>query len=469
MKQKSFIMVVAVSGALAGCAVGPKYIQPQGPELALISQEAAVFGLATATAQAEATSWWLFFEEPQLNGLIDAAMAYNHDVRQAQSRLQAARAVFDERQLERLPTLTAGASQQRSIRQQARSDGRPERVLSEQYRLGFDTQWEIDLFGRLQHLSQSARARAEASEAELTLMRLSIAAEVARVYYQAQGLQQQLTLAQAQQRSWAETVQVTAAQVRLGSGLPEALAHARSQLWASEAAVPSLITALQQAKYRLDVLTGHEPGHNELVLARPTAAPLAKNLPLGDVNALIKQRPDVLKAERLLAASSANIGAATADLLPRLNLGAFLGFIALRGGDLGSHATRGFELTPNVSWPVLQLGNARARLRAAKADSSGALAQYEQSVLLAQEEVEGAVTQLVQHQDRLKALWQSAEQAQLASTIANTRYRAGSGDYLSVLASQRTVYEMKQALLQAEVDSYVNVVALYKALGWGQS
>ncbi|MBP6562760.1 MAG: TolC family protein [Neisseriaceae bacterium] len=459
------MLAAMASTMLAGCVVGPKYTAPDAPELALISPEAAALGPRAMTAD---QAWWLFFEEPELNRLIDRALTHNHDVRQGQARLQAARAVFDERQLERWPAITSSASQHRGISQRPGADGRPERALSEQYRVGFDTQWEVDLFGRLQHLSQSARARAEASAAELRLLRLSIAAEVARVYYQAQGLQQQLALAQAQQRSWAETVAITAAQVRLGSGLPEDLANARSQLSRSEAAVPSVSTALQQARYRLDVLTGHEPGHREGPFAAPAPAPLAKNLPLGDVNALIRQRPDVVRAERLLAASTADVGAATADLLPRLNLGGFLGFIALRGGDIGS-ASRGFELTPNVSWPALQLGNARARLRAAQAGSSGALAQYEQAVLLAQEEVEGAVTQLVQHQDRLKALWQSAEQAQQALAIANKRHRAGSGAYLSVLANQRMVYEVKQALLNAETDSYVNVVALYKALGWGQS
>ncbi|MBP6116530.1 MAG: TolC family protein [Neisseriaceae bacterium] len=458
------IPLILLAATLAGCAVGPKYVAPTGPEVQLSSLEAKAFDPAAVQAQA---SWWLFFEEPDLNRLIETALAQNRDLRQAQARLLAARAVFDERQLERLPAITSAASYQRALSQQASSDGTPERTLSEHYRVGFDTQWEIDLFGRLQHLSQSARARADATQAEFTLLQLSIAAEVARVYYQAQGLQQQLDLAQQQQRSWAETVKVTAASVRLGSGLPEDLANARAQLLRAEASIPSVYTRLQQAQYRLDVLTGQAPGQPR-VLAAPQAAPLAKNLPLGDVNELIRQRPDVVKAERLLAASSADVGAATADLFPRLNLGGFLGFIALRGGDIG-HASRGFELTPNVTWPALQLGNARARLRGAKAQNSGALAQYEQAVLLAQEEVEGAVTQLVQHQDSLKALWQSAQHAQQALTIATKRHRAGSGAYLNVLANQRAVYEIKQALLQAQTDSYINVVALYKALGWGQA
>lgn len=465
MKHTSLIIMGVVSTFLAGCTVGPKYVAPTSSERPLVSAEAKAFDQTKAETQ---SGWWLFFEEPELNRLIEAALAQNHDLRQAQARLMAARAVFDERQLERLPAITSSASYQRSISQQAGVEGSPVRTLSEQHRLGFDTQWEIDLFGRLQHLSQSARARAEATQAEMTLLQLSITAEVARVYYQAQGLQQQLDLAKQQQRSWTETVKVTAAAVRLGSGLPEDLANAQAQLLRSEATIPSIYTQVQQAKYRLDVLTGHEPGHNQLVLSPPQAAPLAKNLPLGDVNELIRQRPDIVKAERLLAASSADVGAATADLFPRLNLGGFLGFIALRGGDIG-HASRGFELTPNLTWPALQLGNARARLRGAKAQNTGAMAQYEQALLLAHEEVEGAVTQLVQHQDSLKSLLHSAQHAEQALDIARKRYKAGSGEYLNVLINQRALYDIKQALLRAQTDSYINVIALYKALGWGQA
>lgn len=464
MKQGQFIIVSAIGALLAGCAVGPKYVQPTTAVVSLNSSEANAFATASV---ANTAAWWLFFEEPELNQLIETALANNHDLRQAQARLQVARAAFTERQLDRLPAITSAAGYERAMRQQLNATGRPERTLSAQYRVGFDTKWELDLFGRLQHLSDSARARAQASQAELTLLQLSIAAEVARVYYQAQGLQQQLSLAKQQQHSWAETVKVLAAQVRLGSGLPEDLENAQTQLLRSEADVPNHYIALQQAKYRLDVLRGTAPGQGAWRLTLPKGAPLAKALPLGDVNALIRQRPDVVKAERLLAASTADVGAATADLLPRLNLGGFLGFIALRGGDLGS-ASRGFELMPNVTWPALQLCNARARLRAAKAQSSGAVAQYEQALLLAQEEVEGAVTQLVQQQDRLRALLQSAQHGENALAISTRKHRAGSGQYLNVLANQRALYEVKQALLQAQTDSYVNVVALYKALGWGQ-
>ena len=234
----------------------------------------------------------------------------------------------------------------------------------------------------------------------------------------------------------------------------------------SEAAIPPLTTALESARYRLDVLRGEASGSGAPILDGGGAAPLAKNLPLGDVDRLILQRPDVVSAERQLAASTEDVGAATAELYPRLDLGGFIGFFALRSGDLGS-ASRAFELAPSVSWPAFRLGNVRARLRAVEAQSDAALARYQRSLLLAQEDVGNALNQLAEHQRRLVALVQSATHGANALEIANERYRAGAGSYLAVLENQRALYQIREELAQAETASFVNVIALYKALGWG--
>ncbi|MDX1894902.1 multidrug efflux transporter outer membrane subunit OpmD, partial [Pseudomonas aeruginosa] len=218
-----------------------------------------------------------------------------------------------------------------------------------------------DLFGRLGRLSDAALARAEAADADLRLVRLSIAADTARAYFEIQGYQRRLDVARAQVRSWRDTLELTRSSLQLGSGLPEDVENAQANLLRSEAAIPPLTTALESARYRLDVLRGEAPGSGAPILDGGGAAPLAKNLPLGDVDRLILQRPDVVSAERQLAASTEDVGAATAELYPRLDLGGFIGFFALRSGDLGS-ASRAFELAPSVSWPAFRLGNVRARL-----------------------------------------------------------------------------------------------------------
>lgn len=458
------LWALALPALLAACAVGPDYQEPALAPIRLHSPQAAQFGVQEeAVAAAE---WWRFFDDPVLAQYVQAALEHNHDMRRAWANLQTARAAFDERQHDRLPDVSVQASHQRGRQQQAGAQGEAERVSTRSYRLGLDVQWEIDLFGRLARLSEAALARAQASEAQWRQVRLSIVAEVAYAYFEGLGLHRQLAEAKARAASWRETVALAQAKVRAGNGLEDELENARSQWQISQADIAPLRAALQQAAYRLDVLMGQRPGASAHRFEHLPALPLAARLPLGDVDAQIRQRPDVRQAERQLAASTADIGAATADLYPRLDLAGFIGFFALRGADLGS-AARAFDIAPVATWPSLRLGSARARLRAAQAAGDGALAAYEQTVLRAQEEVENAVSGLVEHQRRVRALVQAAAHAQAALDLAQARYRAGAGSYLAVLENQRTLFALRGEVAVAESHSYANVVTLYKALGQG--
>lgn len=455
------LLALALPVLLAACAVGPDYQEPALAPIRLHSPQAVQFGVQEeAVAAAE---WWRFFDDPVLAQYVQAALEHNHDMRRAWANLQTARAAFDERQHDRLPDVSVQASHQRGRQQQA---GEPERVSTRTYRLGLDVQWEIDLFGRLARLSEAAQARAQASAAQWRQVRLSIVAEVAYAYFEGLGLHRQLAEAQARAASWQETVALAQAKVQAGNGLEEELESARSQWRISQADIAPLRAALQQAAYRLDVLMGERPGASAHRFEHLPALPLAARLPLGDVDAQIRRRPDVRQAERQLAASTADIGAATADLYPRLDLAGFIGFFALRGADLGS-AARAFDIAPVATWPSLRLGSARARLRAAQAAGDGALAAYEQTVLRAQEEVENAVSGLAEHQQRVHALVQAAAHAQTALDLAQARYRAGAGSYLAVLENQRALFALRGEVAVAESYSYANVVTLYKALGQG--
>ncbi|MGK5041767.1 efflux transporter outer membrane subunit [Janthinobacterium sp. GB1R12] len=461
--MKNYRYLVALFSVLAGCAVSPAYVTPGTPAIALASPQQAQF--AAGTGAVSEAAWWTFFDDARLSQLIASALEHNLDIAQAQANLLAARAVFDERRLDELPTVTGQAGWQRTVQQ----DTPDSRTASASTRVGFDAQWEIDLFGRLAHMSRSAQARADAAQADLRQVRLTIAAEVARNYYEALGYQQNLALTQAQVQSWRDTVALIDARIRAGSGLPEERHNALANLARSEAALPPLQAGLRQAQYRLDVLSGQAPGAIALATKPQQQAPLAGRLPLGDVNRLIKQRPDVVRAERLLAASSEDVGAATADLYPRLSLGGFLGFFALRGSGVFDGGARAFEMAPSVSYPAFRLGSVKARLRGTQAEAQGALAHYEQTMLLAQEDVENAITQLAENQARLASLLESARHGNAALGIASTRYAGGAGSYQAVLENQRTLYDIRREALLAETASYIDAIALYKALGWGQT
>jgi multidrug efflux system outer membrane protein len=465
--MKKYRYLVALFPVLAGCAVSPAYVTPGTPAIALASPQQALF--APGAGAVSEAAWWTFFDDARLSRLIAGALEHNLDIAQAQANLLAARAHFDERRLDELPTVTGQAGWQRAVRQ----DTPDSRAASASTRVGFDAQWEIDLFGRLAHRSRSAQARADAAQADLRQVRLTIAAEVARNYYEALGYQQNLALTQAQVQSWRDTVALTDARIRAGSGLPEERHNALANLARSEAMLPPLQAGLRQAQYRLDVLSGQRAGTDTGAIALATKprqqAPLAGQLPLGDVNRLIKQRPDVVRAERLLAASSEDVGAATADLYPRLSLGGCLGFFALRGSGVFDGGARAFEVAPSVSYPAFRLGSVKARLRGTQAEAQGALARYEQTMLLAQEDVENAVTQLAENQTRLASLLQSARHGNAALGIASTRYHGGSGSYQAVLENQRALYDIRREALLAETASYIDAIALYKALGWGQT
>lgn len=466
--MKNYRCLVALFPLLAGCAVSPAHVTPGTPAIALASPQHTQFSPgAPQSAQAD---WWTFFDDARLSRLIASALEHNLDIAQAQASLLAARAIFDERRLDELPAVTGQAGWQRSVRQ----DTPDSRAATAQTRVGFDAQWEIDLFGRLAHVSRSAQARAGAAQADLRQVQLTIAADVARNYYEALGYQHDLALTQAQVRSWRDTVALIDARIRAGGGLPEERHNALANLARSEAAIPPLQAGLRQAQYRLDVLGGQRPGTDTagaiaLAATPRQEAPLAGQLPLGDVNQLIKRRPDVVRAERLLAASSEDVGAATADLYPRLSLGGFLGFFALRGSGVFDGGARAFEVAPSVSYPAFRLGSAKARLRGTRAEAQGALARYEKAMLVAQEEVENAVTQLAENQARLASLLQSARHGNAALGIASTRYAGGAGSYQAVLENQRALFDIRREALQAETASYINAIALYKALGWGHT
>ena len=454
------VVVTAMASALlAGCvSVGPDYKAAPVEPVTLQGAADAAFTNVPPVA-----SWWAQFDDPVLGRLVHDALGENLDLQIAMARVRAARAVFTEQHLDQLPHITAGGSQDRRKQPDALLGG--ERVSSETYQLGFDAGWELDLFGRQRRAAEAARADLGAERDNLADAQVMVAAEVARNYFELRGAQKRIAVARDTLRSLRETQRLTETRLELGAGSELDVQSSRARLKAIEADIPLLEVSEVQSRHRLAVLLGQRPGSLDTLLQPREVPAFAKALPLGDTSDLLRQRADVRMAERRLAAATARVGVATADMFPRISLSGFVGFLGGEASGLVNGNNKAWSLTPSISWAAFDFGSVRARLRASKAQADGAAAEYEQAVLLALEDTENALTRYAKQQARLGIVAEQAQAARKAESLAQLRYREGSEDFLALLDAQRNQLAADDALAAAEASVNVSVVAVYKALG----
>jgi multidrug efflux system outer membrane protein len=407
--------------------------------------------------------WWRQFEDPILDQVVTTTLTANNDVKVAVARFQQSRAVFDEAARDQYPTVTVGASVE--AREQVIPGFTSEPIRTQAYRAGFDAFWEIDLFRRVRSAIRAAAANADAFEAALQDVRVVVAAEVARNYFELRGLQQQLAVLERSLSNQRETLRLTEIRRDAGFGEEQDVASAAARVAAIEADVPPVRAALAAREHRIAVLMGGRPGELGVDL-RPRAYPiLAKTLPLGDTSSLLSRRPDVRAAERRLATAAARQGIARAELFPRITVIGALGFLAGRGNTFGAADSRAWAVTPALSWAAFDLGSAKARLRGAEAGTREAFAAYEQAVLLALEETENALVLYRERQQRLVRLAEQARESTRAANIARVRYKEGVADFLALLDAERTQLQAEDAVAQSESAVFTAIVGLYKALG----
>jgi len=454
------VLVTAMASALlAGCvSVGPDYKAAPVEPVTLQGAADAAFTNVPPVA-----SWWAQFDDPVLGRLVHDALGENLDLQIAMARVRAARAVFTEQHLDQLPHITAGGSQDRRKQPDALLGG--ERVSSETYQLGFDAGWELDLFGRQRRAAEAARADLGAERDNLADAQVMVAAEVARNYFELRGAQKRIAVARDTLRNLRETQRLTETRLELGAGSELDVQSSRARLKAIEADIPLLEVSEVQSRHRLAVLLGQRPGSLDTLLQPREVPAFAKALPLGDTSDLLRQRADVRMAERRLAAATARVGVATADMFPRISLSGFVGFLGGEASGLVNGNNKAWSLTPSISWAAFDFGSVRARLRASKAQADGAAAEYEQAVLLALEDTENALTRYAKQQARLGIVAEQAQAARKAESLAQLRYREGSEDFLALLDAQRNQLAADDALAAAEASVNVSVVAVYKALG----
>jgi len=297
---------------------------------------------------------------------------------------------------------------------------------------------------------------------------VTLLGDVAKNYIDLRGFQRRLAVAQATLQAQQETARLT--KIRFDAGLANDLdatqAEGLSQQTAAQ--VPALESALKQTAYRLDLLLGRQPGAlaNELTLDAPIPA-LPPTAHVGLPAELLRRRPDIRRAERQLAAATAEVGAATADLYPQLSLTGTFGLLSVSASDWFTERSRFWSIGPTISWPIFDAGKIRANIEVRNAQQEQALRNYEKSVLTALGDVESALVNYAKEQSRYRSLLDATVANRRAVQLANDLYRQGLVAFLNVLDAERTLYVTENDLAQSEANMASNLVVLYKALGGG--
>jgi NodT family efflux transporter outer membrane factor (OMF) lipoprotein len=460
MKRSSFCGIVLL--VLAGCkAVGPDYQAPASADPAAPLPQTAE---GTVVSTEEVAAWWNAFNDPALTHLIGRTLSGNRTLRGAVARVREARARLGISRAGLLPQVDATGAYQRfrnSENAGIPSDG-------SLYTAGFDASWELDLFGRRRRAVESAQASFEAECATLENVWVSLAAETARVYVGLQTVRQRLAVAQANLKLQAQTLELLVSRSASGIGGELAVQQARYNLENTRAAIPALQSAEEAALNALAVLAGALPGELEAALAPPAPIPNAPPRMLAGLPAdLLRRRPDVRAAERQLAAQTARIGEATADLYPTFALNGSVGLETLDRGTFFDAHSRFYRLGPSVSWPIFRAGSIRANIEVQSALQEQALNAYEQTVLAAVAELRDALAAYGREYERHDALGKAADAARAAVSIAQDQYKNGIADFNSVLDAQRSLlgFEEAQAVSAGAITD--NLIRVYKALGGG--
>jgi outer membrane protein, multidrug efflux system len=450
---------------LSACAVGPDYKMP-APDAPRTFAHAVHPEFTTQNIE---LAWWQLFKDNQLNILVEQTLQHNYDLQIARANLLEARALYLEAGLNLAPIISSHANyteQKRSIGALNNRAFVPRELKL--YNTGFDAFWEVDFFGRVRRNVEASSDEVSAQEASLRDLSVSLTAEVARNYFQLRGLQNQLAVARRNAENQSQTLKIT--QVRLASGRGTELDTSRAiaQLDSTRAIIPPLQSAIYQAIHRLGVLTGQMPEALIKTLEKPAPLPrIPETIQIGNPADLLRRRQDIRIAERTLAASTARIGVATADLFPRVT---FVGTIALEASSLsglGAAGSDAYSVGPRISWAALDLGRVYARIKAADASAEASLAQYEQTVLNALEETENALINYNQERARQALLASAAQASERADELAHLRFKEGVSDFLTVLDAELRLLQDQERLALSETSTATALTALYKALGGG--
>jgi len=470
MKQTAILAFATTALTLSACAVGQTYHRPN---LGLPSNFHTA-APASATAAVPLDAWWRGFNDPELIQVVERAQALNLDIEQARARVLQSRAVAKAAGAALAPqadTASSASDQQQSLLSPIGEIGRNlpgyQRGV-DVYDVGAAASWEIDLFGGLRRERDAARADARASQAQAAAMRISVAADAADAYLQVRAYQARIAVARRQEAVEQDLVALLQRRSDQGVAAERELRLTRAELEGVRASIPPLVDALEAQLNRLDVLMGAQPGtfRYELAAGAPIPTPPAIEAGAGPTD-LLRRRPDVLVAEQRLIAANARIGAAIADYYPKLSIAGALGVESIDAGRIFTGDALQHQVTAGLRWRLFDFGRVDAEVAQARGRDAEALAAYRSSVLHASEDVEDALSDLVQQQARAGALGRQIAELTVARRQAEQAYEGGVISLIEVRDADRELLGASDQLVQANAGAARAAVASFRALGGG--
>jgi NodT family efflux transporter outer membrane factor (OMF) lipoprotein len=473
-KSASCLIFVAAAALAAGCSVGPQYHR-EVVQLQTYRNAPAIESRTATPPAPSLDSWWTGFNDVELTKIIARAVAQNLDLKESFTRVAQARAVAQEAGASRKPAFDLEGSDSASRQSVATPIGRAVSGVIPGFNrnqnlldLGVGAVWETDIFGSLRRGADAANAEAQAVEAERLGTRVSIAAEAADAYMQVRGAQIRLAFAKEQIETDEHLLQLVQQRKNAGVASDRELAQAEALLSQAKATVPQLNTILEAQLNRLDVLMGVQPGTyaSELSASKdiPAVPSIGRTLDAAD---LLRRRPDVIAAERRVAASNARIGQALAEYYPKISLSALLGSESETPGSL--FRDEGFQpaLVAGLRWRLFDFGRVAAEVRQARGANAGALVRYRASILRATEDVEDAFSTLAQSESRRDEIMREIGSLQRAKDLSQQSYEAGVIPLTDVLDANRQLLVAQDDLASSRETAARAAVSSFRALGGG--
>ncbi|MFZ1871089.1 MAG: efflux transporter outer membrane subunit [Steroidobacteraceae bacterium] len=462
-------LITAIMLTLAACAVGPNYhapALPAGADQPFVSRNST---LEATTAPADA--WWRLYSNARLDGLVEQALEANRSLAAADANFAAAGAAVTEVHAARYPStdLTSQTVYGRDpVTEEILELGghHPENIWL--YEDVFEAAYEVDLFGRVHRAMEAASANAEAVSAARDAVRVVVAADTAHAYASICALGEQLDVARQSLKIVRQEADISEKQFQAGAGSSFEVARAQALAAQVGATIPPLEGERRAQVFELTALLGRTPAQAPRGLEACIAPPhLTSLIPVGDGQALIRRRPDVREAERRLAAATADIGVATAELYPSIRLLGFYGGAATEPDQLNTNLGRVWGLGPSISWSFPNLAGPRARVREAKAYQAAALAEFDSVVLTALKETEQALTAYGAALQYRQALGDAQRKIHRTFEIARDGYAAGSSSYLDLLTTEQSLVTIDAEVAAADAGLIGAQIDLFKALGGG--